>query len=103
MARGSPAVMPPCQSHGAAPATGVVHRRPRAVTGAHGRRALDAPSNDRHTILISGGTGTGKTTLLNALAARLPSDERVVVVEETAELQITVPNVVRLEERRCAP
>lgn len=63
--------------------------------------ALETAIERRHTILISGGTGTGKTTLLNALAARLPRDERVVVVEETAELQIAVPNVVRLEERRA--
>ena len=63
--------------------------------------AIHTAIERRHTILIGGGTGTGKTTLLNALAARLPADERVVVVEETAELQIAVPNVVRLEERRA--
>lgn len=63
--------------------------------------ALNEAIERRYTILISGGTGTGKVTLLNALAARLPRDKRVVVVEETAELQITVPNIVRLEERRA--
>lgn len=55
----------------------------------------------RDNILISGGTGTGKTTLLNALTVCIPEDERVVVVEETAELQLALPNVVRLEERRA--
>jgi pilus assembly protein CpaF len=51
-------------------------------------------------ILISGGTSTGKTTLLNALAAFLPSDDRVVLIEDTAELQIDRPNLVRFEARR---
>jgi len=52
-------------------------------------------------ILISGGTSTGKTTLLNALAAFLPTDDRVVLIEDTAELQIDRPNLVRLEARRA--
>jgi pilus assembly protein CpaF len=51
-------------------------------------------------ILISGGTSTGKTTLLNALAAFLPTDDRIVLIEDTAELQIDRPNVVRFEARR---
>jgi pilus assembly protein CpaF len=54
----------------------------------------------RQNILISGGTSTGKTTLLNALAAFLPPTERVVVIEDTAELQIDMPNLVRFEARR---
>jgi pilus assembly protein CpaF len=53
-----------------------------------------------HTILISGGTSTGKTTLLNAIGAFLPADDRVIVLEETAELHLTQRNVVRLEARR---
>jgi pilus assembly protein CpaF len=52
-------------------------------------------------ILISGGTGTGKTTLLNALAAHIPAGDRVVVIEETAEIHLDKPNVVRLEARRA--
>jgi len=51
-------------------------------------------------ILISGGTSTGKTTLLNALAAFLPQDDHVVLIEDTAELQIDRPNLVRFEARR---
>jgi pilus assembly protein CpaF len=51
-------------------------------------------------ILISGGTSTGKTTLLNALAAFLPSNDRVVLIEDTAELQVNQPNLVRFEARR---
>jgi pilus assembly protein CpaF len=52
-------------------------------------------------ILISGGTGTGKTTLLNALATRIPDADRVIVIEETAEIYLAKPNVVRLEARRA--
>lgn len=54
----------------------------------------------RQTILISGGTGSGKSSLLNALAAYLPQDERIVVIEDTAELSIQSPNLIRLEARR---
>ena len=52
-------------------------------------------------ILISGGTGTGKTTLLSALTSYFKQDDRVVVIEETSEVRIDVPNVVRLEARRA--
>lgn len=54
----------------------------------------------RENVLISGGTGTGKTTVLNAFAALLPATERIVVIEDTAELQLDQPNLVRLEARR---
>jgi pilus assembly protein CpaF len=50
-------------------------------------------------ILISGGTGTGKTTLLNVLSAFIPSDERIVTVEDAVELQLRQRHVVRLEAR----
>jgi pilus assembly protein CpaF len=50
-------------------------------------------------IIISGGTGAGKTTLLNALSAFIPSDERIVTIEDSAELQLQQPHVVRLETR----
>lgn len=59
-----------------------------------------AAIHGRQNILISGGTSTGKTTLLNALAAFLPPDDRVVIIEDTAELQIEASNVVRFEARR---
>ena len=49
------------------------------------------------TVLISGGTGTGKTTLLNALAQAIPDEERIVVIEDTAELRIQKPNVMAAE------
>jgi pilus assembly protein CpaF len=53
----------------------------------------------RLNILISGGTGAGKTTLLNLLSSFIPSDERIVTIEDSAELQLRQPHVVRLETR----
>src|SRR5258708_14378078 len=50
-------------------------------------------------VLISGGTGTGKTTLLNALAAQIPDEDRIVVIEETAEIHLDNPNLLRFEAR----
>jgi pilus assembly protein CpaF len=61
------------------------------------RAAVDA----RHNILISGGTGTGKTTLLNAVAQTIPPEDRIVLIEETSEILIDKPNLVRFEARRA--
>jgi pilus assembly protein CpaF len=53
----------------------------------------------RANVLISGGTGSGKTTLLNCLSRYIPTDERVITIEDAAELQLQQPHVVRLETR----
>lgn len=58
---------------------------------------------NRENILISGGTGTGKTTLLNALANFIGDRERIVLIEDTAEIQLEKPNLVRFEARREQP
>ncbi len=55
-----------------------------------------------YNILISGGTGSGKTTFLNALSNFIPAEERVITIEDSAELQlVSVKNLVRLETRNA--
>lgn len=60
---------------------------------------LQACVRARLNIIVSGGTGTGKTTLLNVLSSFLPSDERIVTIEDAVELQLQQEHVVRLESR----
>ena len=63
-------------------------------------RALSDAVITRRNVLVSGGTGTGKTTLLNALAAHLPELDRIVVIEDTSEIHLQKPNLLRFEARR---
>jgi len=60
---------------------------------------LKAIVRGRLNVLVSGGTGTGKTTMLNVLSSFIPHDERIVTIEDSAELQLQQPHVVRLETR----
>ena len=60
---------------------------------------LAAAVQSRANVIISGGTGSGKTTLLNCLSRYIPADERVITIEDAAELQLQQPHVVRLETR----
>jgi pilus assembly protein CpaF len=60
---------------------------------------LQAAVISRLNILVSGGTGSGKTTLLNCLSRFIPADERIITIEDSAELQLQQDHVVRLETR----
>lgn len=60
---------------------------------------LDGIIKARLNVLVSGGTGSGKTTLLNVLSSFIPHNERIVTIEDSAELQLQQPHVVRLETR----
>ena len=63
---------------------------------------FDALIKSRYNIFISGGTGSGKTTFLNALSDFIPKDERIITIEDSAELQIQgVSNLVRMEARNA--
>ena len=68
-------------------------RRDHAADGRLPRACVEARLN----IIISGGTGSGKTTLLNILRGFIPDDERIVTIEDAAELQLHQDHVVRLE------
>jgi pilus assembly protein CpaF len=61
---------------------------------------LGAVENGKN-VLISGGTGTGKTTLLSALLREIPDHERFLLIEDTSEIQLSKPNVLRFEARRA--
>jgi pilus assembly protein CpaF len=66
-------------------------------------RFLEAAVVSRRNIIVSGGTGSGKTTLVNILSGYIPEDERTVTIEDAAELQMRQRNVVRLETKKPSP
>jgi pilus assembly protein CpaF len=60
---------------------------------------LEGAMKARLNVIISGGTGSGKTTLLNTLSSFIPGDQRIITIEDAAELQLQQPHVLRLETR----
>lgn len=102
------AVIPPCSVGGTTLTIRKFHSR--FFTAAELVRAgaisqeilghLQSAVERRQNILISGGTSSGKTTMLTALTAFISDDDRVVLIEDTSEVQITKPNLVRFEARR---
>lgn len=103
-------VLPPIALKGPTMTIRKFPEKPMTMNDLVGRGALDADAADflktlvrsRYNIFISGGTGSGKTTFLNALSQYIPPDERVITIEDSAELQIvTVPNLVSLETRNA--
>ena len=60
---------------------------------------IDACVRGKRNILISGGTGTGKTTMLNVVSSFIPGDERIVTIEDAVELKLRQRHVIRLESR----
>lgn len=104
------AVLPPCAVAGPALTIRKFTRRysldelvEMGALAPHVAHLLTSAVDGQRTVLISGGTGTGKTTLLNALAAHIPDTDRIVVIEETAEIHLAKPNLLRLEARRAQP
>ena len=101
------AIIPPLALDGAAMSIRRFGSRPLQVEDllAHGAFPqvmidfLTAAAKSRCNILISGGTGSGKTTLLNCLSRFILADERIITIEDAAELQLQQPHVVRLETR----
>jgi len=102
------AMFPPCAVGGPALTVRKFTRRyslnDLVSVGALSKASAEQLTNaiaSHQNILISGGTGTGKTTLLNALAAQIPDADRIVVIEETAEIHLDKPNLLRFEARRA--
>ncbi|GHC49021.1 CpaF family protein [Streptomyces flavofungini] len=99
-------IIPPLALTGA---TLTIRRFPRAYTlpeliglgslDEHMLMLLAAFVRARFNIIVSGGTGSGKTTLLNALSGLLPAHERIITIEDSAELQLQQDHVIRLESR----
>jgi pilus assembly protein CpaF len=105
------AVIPPCSLNGVTLTIRKFNTRNFTIDDLIGVETLDRALASRlaefvatrRNILISGGTGTGKTTLLNVLGQHIEVDQRVLLIEDTAEIHLNHPNLVRFEARRAQP
>jgi pilus assembly protein CpaF len=103
------AVIPPCSLRGVTLTIRKFHSRHFEIPDLVARGTLNpAVANRlkdyvrlRKNILIGGGTGSGKTTALNALGRLIPGDERILLIEDTAEIHLPHPNLVRFEARQA--
>jgi pilus assembly protein CpaF len=103
------AVIPPCSLCGVTLTIRKFNARHFEIQDLIERGTLDRNLANRledyvlggRNVLIAGGTGSGKTTLLNALGKFIPPDERVLLIEDTAEIQLTQTNLVRFEARQA--
>jgi pilus assembly protein CpaF len=103
------AVIPPCSLNGVTLTIRKFNTRHFQIKDLIAVGTLDQPLANRledyvlsrKNILICGGTGSGKTTTLNILSRFIPEDERILLIEDTAEIQITQPNLVRFEARHA--
>jgi len=103
------AVIPPCSLSGVTLTIRKFNTRHFEMQDLINTGTLDRPLANRledyvlarKNILISGGTATGKTTLLNILGKFIPEDERILLIEDTAEIQMAQPNLVRFEARQA--
>jgi pilus assembly protein CpaF len=102
------AVIPPCSIHGVTLTIRKFNSRHFTMEDLVNADSLDAALaaklenyvKARKNILISGGTGCGKTTLLNAMGRWIPDDERILLIEDTSEIQLDKSNLVRFEARK---
>src|SRR5579872_2900296 len=103
------AVIPPCSIHGVTLSIRKFNSRHFTIEDLERIgslevnlvRQLQTYVETRRNILISGGTGTGKTALLNALGRFIPGDDRIFLIEDTSEIQLDKPNLVRFEARQA--
>ena len=103
------AVIPPCSLSGVTLTIRKFNTRHFEMQDLINAGTLDRPLANRledyvlarKNILIGGGTGTGKTTLLNILGRFIPEDERILLIEDTAEIQMVQPNLIRFEARQA--
>ncbi|MHB8527494.1 MAG: CpaF family protein [Candidatus Acidiferrales bacterium] len=103
------AIIPPCSIHGVTLTIRKFNNRHFTVEDLVKCGSLDAVAAERlktyvegrQNVLISGGTGTGKTTLLNALSRFIPDEDRILLIEDTSEIQFEKLNLVRFETRQA--